>query len=159
MNDIVSRIEQMSREEAFEAIGLIGAYIAPEASDESMAQQSLDQLLKQPYANIDELEQLARVTLIGAALTPEYEEVTRKAIEGAGQKNFILGGAEIVALSIVALAALHVIVTKGKASESETFAFEEKDGKLVAVSQKKEVKYGISSGLAAALKSVFGLPT
>jgi hypothetical protein len=158
MNEIVSKIEQMSREEAFEAVGFIGAYIAPKASEEGLAQQSLDQLLKQPYANIVELEQLARVTLIGAALTPEYEEVTRKAIEGAGQKHFILGGVEIVALSIVALAVLHVIVTKGKVSETDTFSFEEKDGKMVAVSQKKEVKYGISPGLAAALKSVFSLP-
>lgn len=156
MNELVNKIQNLSREETFEAVGFVGEYVTIDTSGGEKEQKSLNQLLEQPYANIEELEQLARLALISAALTPEYEEITRKAIEGAGQKHFVLGGAEIVALSVIALVALHVIVTKGKTGETEIMRLEEKDGEIVAVEIRKEVTYGINTKLGSVLSSYFG---
>jgi hypothetical protein len=108
----------------------------------------LKPLIEQPYQNLPEIEQLARLTLMAAALTPEYENTVRKAVEGAGKKQFILGGAEIVALAIVALAAL------GRTYNSEMIVIEEKGGKTTTTIR-NEATYGISLKLGSVLKSYF----
>ncbi|MFN8569091.1 MAG: hypothetical protein U0Z44_16585 [Kouleothrix sp.] len=54
-----------------------------------------------------------------ATTIEEYQGYVQSAVEGAG-KQIILGGAEIVALAIISLSALHVILTKGKTYEGRT---------------------------------------
>ena len=54
-------------------------------------------------------------------------------------------------LASICLYALHMIIAKGKTSESETLSFKEEDGKT-SVDIHREVTYGIGPGLASILK-------
>lgn len=113
MPNLVDKINALSREGVFEAVRMLGYdtfEIEPDQATEEAA--ALAPLSTEPYQNIEDLEQLARLTLIVAALTPEYEADVQNALDGIGQKQIVLGGLEIVALSIVALGALHVLISK-----------------------------------------------
>src|SRR6201989_3029633 len=63
-----------------------------------------------PTAHIEEVEALFRIILLNAADNPEYAPIVADVIDGAGQKQFILGGLEIVALAVVGVAALKIIL-------------------------------------------------
>jgi hypothetical protein len=154
MNDLIQRIQELSREEALEAAGFVGKELTSASSPSETEKDLLKPLTIQPYQNIEELEQLARLMLITGASMPEFQETIRKAVEGAGQKQFILGGAEIVVLSVLALGALHVIVSKGRESEEEVIKIEEKDGKT-SITIRKKVRYGIGTKLGSILKDYF----
>ena len=93
--------------------------------------------------------------LLTAAANPENEEVVRSAIAGAGRKQIILGGSEIIALATLGLLALNLLLTKGKSSERQTIKIEEKDGKNTFMVE-NQVSYGISASLGQLLKSYFG---
>ena len=152
MNDLISKIEGLTREQALEASGFLSRQLAQDSGAGEAERELLAPLTAQPYRNIEEIEQLARVVLMSAALTPEYEEAVRKAVEGAGRKQYIFSGGEIVTLAAICLYALQVVITKGKTGEKETIRLKDKDGKTSTVIR-KEVTYGIGPGLAAILKT------
>jgi hypothetical protein len=160
MSNLIQKIEKLSREQALEASGFVSEALVMNTEGGDTEKTVLKPLIDKPYQNIEEIEQLSRLVLISAALTPEYENTVRKAVEGAGKKSFIMGGAEIVTLAVIALGALHVIVSKGKASETETIEIQEKkdiDGNIVTTATiKKQKTYGIGLNLASVLKSYFG---
>jgi len=81
------------------------------------AERKLKIISDQPYQHLEEIEQMARLLLMEAATTGGYQGYVRSAVEGAGKKQVILGGMEIVALAAISLGALHVILSKGKTSE------------------------------------------
>jgi len=156
MADLIQEIANLSREQALEASQFVGRRILVDKATGEAEQTALKQLIENPFQNIKEIEQLARLLLFSAALTPEYEGITRKAVEGAGKKNFVLGGAEIVVLAMISLGALHVIVTRGKISETlEIKEEKDKDGK-VTTTINKQVKYGIGLNLATVLRNYLG---
>ena len=70
-----------------------------------------------------------------------------------GKKQVILGGAEIVALAIIALGALHVLISKGMESIEEIITIEVDGDKSTTVIQRK-IKWGITARLAEMLKSI-----
>jgi hypothetical protein len=156
MNDLIKQIDQLSREEALEAAGFVGKKLTDNRATGDAERAVLDPLTAQPYQHIVELEQLARLVLISGASMPEYEQVVRNAVEGAGKKQFILGGGEIVVISVIALAALHVMVSKGKESEEQVITIEEKDGQTTTTIR-KQVKYAVGIKLGSILKDYFSI--
>lgn len=152
MRDLIQLIDQLSREEALEAANFLGDVITLEVGTGDVEAGALKPLTDQPYQSIEAIEQLARLLLITAATIPEYEDDVRKAIEGAGRKQFILSGTEIVALSIVALGALHVLISKGKTGVKRGIKISG-EGDRATVEIQEEVHYGISSQLATILRS------
>ncbi|MGB9178454.1 MAG: hypothetical protein WCB68_04330 [Pyrinomonadaceae bacterium] len=155
MSDLTKSIETLTREEALEAAQNLALRISKDESPGDREEAVLKPLIEKPFENIQEIEQLARLVLLTAAANPENDEVVRSAIAGAGRKQFILGGAEIVVLATVGLFALNLLVTKGKASEHETIKIEEADGKTT-ITVENQVSYGISQSLGQVLKSYFG---
>jgi hypothetical protein len=157
MNTLADQIEGLSRDQAIEAAQFLSRSLSrgQEVGEDEMA--ALAPLLAQPYEYVDEVEQLARVTLLAAAATPEYEANVRKAIAGTGRKQVILGGADIVALAGIGLLALDVIITRGKSEETVSSEFISQDGTKVNIS--KTTRFGISGRLGNILKSYFGVNT
>jgi hypothetical protein len=155
MSDLVEKIQTLSREEALEAAGYVCDALGIDLDKTGAERTALESLTAQPFQSIQEIEQLARLVLMTAALTPEHEDAVRKAIEGSGQKQFILGGAEIVMLGALALGTLHIMVSKGKEREEETISIK-KVGDETTTTICKTVQYGITGKLAGILGSYFG---
>jgi hypothetical protein len=153
--ELIQQIEQLSREQALEAAGFVADAITEENPPQIGAEEALKSITDEPYQNLEEIEQMARLLLMEAATIKEYQGYVQSAVEGAGKKQIILGGAEIVALAVISLGALHVILTKGKTYEGRTTKIIEEDGKTV-VEIKEEIKYGISGTLASILKNIGG---
>jgi hypothetical protein len=154
MEDIIKQINDLTREESLEAAQYLALTILEGKLAGEREKQFLQPFLEQPYANIEEIGQLARLLLLTAVLTDGYEEAVKSAIEGAGKKQLILGGTEIIALATIGLIALHTLLTRGKSGEDETIAIEEKDGKTT-ISIKRKTTYGISDSLGKMLKGYF----
>jgi len=71
--------------------------------------------ITKPERHPDDLEALAKVLLlITADIDPD---AVTSAIDGAGNKQLILGGAELVALAVLIVGGLQVIISRGKTSE------------------------------------------
>lgn len=155
MNELPNLIENLSREEALEAAQYLALRISEGQSPGVREESLLKPIIEKPYENIQEIEQLSRLVLLTAAANPENEEVVRSAIAGAGRKQIILGGSEIIALATLGLLALNLLLTKGKSSERQTIKIEEKDGKNTFMVE-NQVSYGISASLGQLLKSYFG---
>jgi hypothetical protein len=156
MSELIKDIENLSQEEALEAAGFVSEAISADSDRARPETALLKPITDKPYQNIAEIEQLARLLLITAALTPKYEVTVRKAVEGAGQRQFILGGAEIAGLGALALYALHILVTKGKESQEELIEVVTV-GDQTTTTIRKTTKYGVSARLGSMLKSVLGL--
>jgi hypothetical protein len=152
MNDVIKKINNLNREEALESGQYVALKITAGETVGDREKEILKPLTDQPYANIKEIEELTRLVLLAAGTEGEYDVKT--AIEGAGRKQFILGGAEIVVLAGIALLALQTIYNKGKGSETKSFKIEEENGK-VSISFDQKTTYGVSSSLGSILKSYF----
>jgi len=155
MNDaeLIQQILQLSREQALEAAGFVADAITEESLPEISAENELKSITDQPYQHLEEIEQMARLLLMEAAVIEEYQGYVQSAVEGAGKKQVILGGMEIVALAVISLGALHVILSKGKTYEEKTTTIHEENGKTT-VEIKEKAKYGISVTLASILKNI-----
>jgi len=154
MNDLIKTIENLSREEALEAAQYLALRISEGRSPGEREKQFLTPFLEQPYANIEEIEEISRLVLVAAATTEEYQGPLKSAIEGAGRKQLILGGAEIVALATIGLVALHMLLTNGKSDEDEVFTIEKENGRT-SISIRRKTTYGISDSLGKILKGYF----
>lgn len=157
MATLKAEIEQLQPAHAIEAAQFLCAAIVPADADETAAHRAVDAIFKDPYKHMRDVEELARLVLISAAEFPEFQPEVRKAIDGVGQKQAVLGGAEIVALSVVGVLALQVILTKGKSAEEseEIIETDPATGKKVVI-VKKKVKYGVGQAIASVLLGFFG---
>jgi hypothetical protein len=156
MNDLVTRINELSREQSLEAARYLSAALGASANKVAKESTALQPLTEQPYANAADIEALARLLLLSAAAEPDYQVALQKAVDGAGVKQFIFGGAEIVAISSLALYALQLVITKGKARTDEVVTIIDEAGKKTVV-VRKTVRYGVGSKLADILGGYFGL--
>jgi hypothetical protein len=146
------KIRALSDAEALEAAQLYALEIGalPEAElDEAVR---ADDLLQSPQDHIPDLAQLARLLLLTGAA--EDAPAARRSIDGAGQTQFILGGAEIVLLAGLLVTAYHVRVSKGKLAETTTTKTTTKPDGSVEVAVTHDVSYGISGKLASLLTKV-----
>ena len=105
MNTLFEKIDQLTREQAIEAAtslcnAVLGGDVEPDP-DKGMAEN--------PLTHLNDVEILARILLINAAASAEYTKLAEDAVDGAGRRNIILGGHEIVALVALAVYALKII--------------------------------------------------
>jgi len=136
MEDTLQKIQHLSRSHALEAAKYVASIIADEAI---LPTSEIADILGDLSEHTDEVEDLSRVILINAALQPQYTEIVETAIDNTGKKKLILGGAEIVALAAIVLAALKILVNP---KSSEEFEYSDKEGKKV----KHKVNYNNDTG-------------
>lgn len=141
-DELIQRIQDLTREEAMEAAlaleDLLGGPPAGEPELATEAQTFVVELEAEPFASVEDVEELARTALIVAGLDSSYRPAIEDILSRVGNKAFIFGGAEIVAAGIVAVRLVQVILTKGKHSEEgkTEISFDEKGGTRIVHSHK-----------------------
>lgn len=143
--DTIKQVEALSREQVIEAASTLSNIITGGKEDEN-AVMLAKQIEKNPTEHIEEIEELSRLILINAAETDEYKDLVQQAIESAGQKQFILGGAEIIALAVIGVAALKIILNPVK---NKITKIKNKDGSVKETREEHDSDTGF-------LSSVFG---
>jgi len=103
--------------------------------------------------------EMARLVLSDVASTPEGAQAVAEAIDDAGTKQFVLGGAELILVSILisgALSAYVAVQTGGKKSEkSKTSLKLDAKGNIVGIVQESVVTYPDPlTGMAGLLKQL-----
>jgi hypothetical protein len=153
MSDLATRIERLSREEALEAAQYVSRRVAGGEAGEA-ERVALGPIVNAPLRDVPVVEELARLVLLSAAADPELRGTVESAIEGAGRKNLILGGPEIVALAGIGLLALNTLLARGRTSEEESVEITEENGKRT-IKIDRQVRYGVSGRLGEILSSYF----
>jgi hypothetical protein len=149
-SELTRRILDADRDTVYEAAQLYAATLDPDAG----AVEPDHPVLQAPLEHLEDIEDLARVVLLVAA-TSDPEEVS-VALDGAGRRQLVLGGVELVALATLGLGALQILVTKGRTREVTTETVREGAGGDREVVKTTETTYGISSQLASLLRGVIG---
>lgn len=150
--DLMKNIDSLSREQAIEAASFVASSIGADNTTHTDAAALLVEWSDRPYQHLSEAEELARLLLSVSAATPDLEPIVREAIAGAGRKQVVLAGGEIVALAALALGALQAILSKGRTSEQVSETIEKgPDGKETVV-RTRNTTWGISSTLGELLK-------
>lgn len=154
-DDLLEKVSGLTREEVLEAALAVGEQLGTKEVSGEESEGFLAEAEGQPYAVLEEVEQLARTALIAAALDPASREAVQEVVDRVGQKAFIFGGAEIVAAGIVALALLQAIQSKGRTSEEETLEVGHDDRGRPYVKHRRKITYGVSPRLGQLLSSIF----
>lgn len=142
MTSSVEILDTLARERVLEAAG----YLAESVSVGDLPEDYSDvlrQFADEPYGHLAEIEEVARLVLAVALTGDDTRDAALTAIGGTGRKQVIIGGAEIVTLAAIALAALHTMLTKGKASTRTKIRIEA-DGDRTTVTIDEQVTYGMS---------------
>jgi hypothetical protein len=140
--ELIQRIQDLTREEAMEAALALEDLPRESPAEEpelaAEAQVFLAELEAEPFAGVEDVEELARAALIVAGLDSCYRPAIEDILSRVGNKAFIFGGAEIVAAGIVAVALVQAVLTKGKRSEEDRteISFDERGGTRIVRSHK-----------------------
>jgi hypothetical protein len=146
-DELTNRILSLDRAAAFEAAQLLAADLGADIDD---AQPPDDPILSDPLGHQDDIEDLSRI-LLAAAAEVDADAVSR-ALDGAGRRQFVLGGLELVVLGTIALEGLRIVLTRGATSEEKTVTVERApDGSERGITATKRT-FGISKGLANLLR-------
>lgn len=147
-DQLIARIESLSREEAMEAGLALGQELDPNQEADRAGQAFIDAVQAAPLKHIEQTEELARLVLVAAAADPRTADIVRDILDNVGSRAFILGGAEIVALAALAVAALHVVMSRGRQDESRTTTYKFDDqGRVTEMVVEETTTYGISADL------------
>ena len=155
-NKMIEKINELDRDQAIEAARFISKSIAGDAQA-NKDDEALGTIVNDPYGHLPDVESLARLVLISASFTSEGKLEVERAIAGVGRKQFVLGGAEIVALAALGVVALKIIVTKGQGRKERRMIIRDDDGKNYVEIEEIDEPISITSDLAAILRSAFGL--
>jgi hypothetical protein len=156
-HDLILRIQALTREEVMEAALAFGDALDTGEELEGEAGRFVEAVEQAPLKHIEETEELARVLLLVAAGDEELAPTVRRILDGVGGKAFILGGLEIVALASLAVAALHIVISKGRTREKTTTTFKYgPDGKIIEGVVTKEQTFGISPNIGGIVTAVAG---
>jgi hypothetical protein len=145
LSNLLDQIAEAPHEQVLEALVFLaqslGVSLRPDlqaADTEPTATPSQETLL--------DIASIARIALSAAALSDQDSLIAAElALQGAGRKQFILGGAgEIAVLGTLGISLLHVIFSRGKISEETAVKIEVTDGGTVTTISKR-IRYGISS--------------
>ena len=146
--ELVARIQALSREEAMEAALALGQELEGEAGADTNG--FVEAVEAAPLRHIEQTEELARVTLVVAAADPGLAVTVSEILDNVGAKAFILGGAEIIALAALGVAALRVVLSRGRESESRTTTLKyDEQGNVTEVVIEEQTSYGVSTDLGA----------
>jgi hypothetical protein len=111
VTDVHDQIRQLDRAIAYEAAQMVAAELGADPDTELISHE----VITKPERHPDDLEDLAKVLLlITADIDPD---AVTSAIDGAGNKQLILGSGELVALAVLIIGGLQVIISRAKASE------------------------------------------
>lgn len=144
MTDLVQRIQTVDETTAIEAAQLLASALG--VSRDAETQVELD--------NRTDVADLGRILLAVAANDPETTPLVEEALAGAGHKQLVLGGAELVILAGLAVSALHMCITKGKTKEVETLTIEKNPDGTDKMTVHKETTFGVSARLGNLIKTI-----
>ena len=142
MDELMEKIAEAPDEQVLEALEFLAQSLDVSEEPEELGEPG-EPAREEILADV---ASLARIALSVAALSDETREEVVLALDGTGEKQFILGGVgELVILGALAVTLVHVLVSKGKVSEEVTVTVKEPDGRTETTVRK--TKYGISSSL------------
>lgn len=154
---LLARIDAANREEVLEAARFFSRKLAAGSPELAPTQALAADLARQPFAHVEGLEKICRALLAAGAYDPALASEVTRALDGAGRKQFILGGAEIVALAVVAVIALKVVITGGKGqSQQYTHMTMHPDGRIDLIIDKSSKAISITEDLAALFRGTPG---
>jgi hypothetical protein len=145
----IERIAGLSEAEALEAAQLLFTALGLEpgkAPDSSV--------LTDPLAHRVELDSLARVALSLAALDEDTAPIVDESIDGAGHKQFVLGGGEILAIAGAIAVLIRAIGARGRSKVDEAITFETKNDEVTSVTIHRTVTYGATDKLADLIRAL-----
>lgn len=145
MDELMEKIAEAPLEQVLEALEFLGQSLDVSEEPEELGEPAEP---GEPAREeiLADVTSLARIALSVAALSDETREEVVLALDGTGEKQFILGGVgELVILGALAITLVHVLVSKGKASEKVTVTVKEPDGRTETTV--REITYDISSSL------------
>ncbi len=147
--NLITQIRALDEATALEAAQLLSGALGAQATPTVAGQHVLDR----PLEHRDDIGDLCRVLLIVAASDAETRELVEESLAGAGRKQLVLSGPELVTLGFEILGALQIFYSKGRTRQVETLTIRKgPDGSEETVIQ-QTVKYGISAKLADLLKA------
>jgi hypothetical protein len=143
VDELMEKIAKAPLEQVLEALGFLA-----QSLDVSEEPEELEEPAEpgDPAGEeiLGDVTSLARIALSVAALSDETREEVVLALDGAGRKQFILGGVgELLILGELAIRLVHVLVSKGKTSEEVTVTVKEPGGRTETTVRK--TTYGISN--------------
>lgn len=157
--DLITRIQALTREEAMEAALTLAKELDTGEEPHGEASRFVQAVKTAPLQHIEETEELARIILVAAAADEDLAPTVRETLDAIGTKAFIFGGLEIVALAALAVAALHVVISKGRSREKTELKLEfNEEGKVTKMVVRKDVGYDISADLGGIVAGAAGSP-
>ncbi|MGH3764189.1 MAG: hypothetical protein ACRDS0_05845 [Pseudonocardiaceae bacterium] len=136
-----------------EAKALEAAQLLASALDAEPVPTPESPIFAAPLEHRAEVAELCRLVLSVAATDPETQDLVEESIVGAGRKQLVLGGLEIVALATLALGALHVCISRGRTAEDETITVERRPDGTETTIIRRSVQYGVSGQLSQLVRS------
>jgi hypothetical protein len=148
-------VQRADRETVIEAARFVARKLSTGNERLDEARQLAGGLASKPFSHIEETEALSRAVLLAAAQDDALKEGVRKALEGADHKQFILGGAEIVALAAIGCVALDVLVRRGQGKTTTTTTVTFEGGRAVVTTTRTTEPLSIGGELGALLSAYF----
>lgn len=148
MTDLEHRIQQLDRATALEA----AQFLAADLGGTTELALPDNEITSDPLAHQEDFENLAKLLLlITSDVDPGAVEI---AIDNTGERQFVLGGAELIMLAVLAISGLQVVFSRGRTSE-ESVTVEERDadGSVRKITTHKST-YGLSGNLGKLLSSI-----
>jgi hypothetical protein len=149
--ELAQRIEGLDEATALEAAQLLASALDAAPVGHAAGYEVLDR----PLEHREDIAVLCRLLLLTAAsIDADTRDLVEESIAGAGRKQLVLGGMELVALSVLVLGALQAFLSRGRTAEDEEISVTTREDGSQEVVIRKSVRYGISGNLAKLLGSV-----
>jgi hypothetical protein len=156
---LITRIQALTREEAMEAALALAQELETGEEPQGEARRFVQAVNTAPLQHVEEIEELARIILVAAAADEDLAPTVREILDAIGTKAFILGGLEIVALASLAVAALHIIISKGRTRENKELTLEfDQNGNVKKMVIHGTTDYGIRADLKGIVAQAAGAP-
>jgi len=155
--ELIAAIEDLNREEVMEAAKALGESLGIEEEDGApeAAAGFLEEVRQNEYAALADVEDIARAALVLAALDPQHTEEVEQIVARVGEKNFIFGGLEILAVGIAAALVIERVKGGKESAESETVITESPDGSKQIVHKVRTV-YRPNEKIGKIVSALFG---
>jgi hypothetical protein len=147
VTDLHVQIRQLDRAIAWEAAQMLAVELGADPGAKLIGHEAITE----PERHPDDLEDLAKVLLlITADIDPD---AVTSAIDGAGNKQLILGGGELITLAVLVIGGLQVIISRGKTSEHVEIVIErDSNGEEHLVRINRTTTFGVSNPVASLLR-------
>ncbi|UGY92081.1 hypothetical protein [Streptomyces gobiensis] len=148
---LLQRIAQSDEAGVLEAVQLLTTALFVEEEGASGLDSSV---LSQPLEHRADLLALARVVLSVAALEEATAPLVEQSLDGAGQKQLVLGGAEILAIGVAVSMVAKLLFTRGRREKREKIDIERGSDGSEKIVIDRCVSYGSSRALTSAVRTL-----